>query len=147
MLSPSVPVPVPVVAVTVQVGIGRPMALWQRGDGGCSAVVMGLDELRPLSRRPTRGRHRRRLDRLADVRREVHYALCVRSRCLLIPPRFDPLTALVPRQRVEDALGLVAAAADYAEPFECKRGPGTVPHEMLQGLTGDTHLLPRARWS
>lgn len=37
------------------------------------AIFMGLDELMPLGRRPTRRRHRWRLHRLTDVREDSSY--------------------------------------------------------------------------
>jgi len=51
------------------------------------------------------------------VRREVDHALGIRSRRLLLPPRPDPLPALVPRERVADALGALVTGTDDREPF------------------------------
>ena len=74
------------------------------------------------------------------VRREVDHALGIRSRRLLLPPRPDPLPALVPRERVADALGALVTGTDDREPVERERGPSAVSHEMFEGLAIGTHF-------
>lgn len=71
---------------------------------------------------------------------DSHVASLVWRGRLLAAPSPDPLAALLPRLRVADALGVVVATADYAEPIEGRRGIGTIPHQMFDILAIDTHV-------
>jgi len=74
------------------------------------------------------------------VRREGDHALRIRSRRLLSAAGPDPLPALVPWERVADALRAVVAATDDREPFESERGPSAVSHQVLEGRAIGTHF-------
>jgi len=88
-----------------------------------------------------RRRHEGRKPTHKLVRGQGDHASRVRSRrLLLVAARPDPLPALVPRERVADALRAVVAATDDREPFEDERGPSAVSHEMLEGLAIGTHF-------
>ena len=88
----------------------------------------------------TRRRHESRKPTQKLVRGQGDHALGIWTRRLLLPPRPDPLPALVPRQRVADALRAVVAATDDREPFEGERRPSAVSHQVLEGLAIGTHF-------
>ncbi len=75
----------------------------------------------------------------------MDHALRISRRRLLLAARPDPLATVVPRERVADSLQAAVATADHTEPFECERGPRTIPHEMFQGLKIDTQWGTKER--
>jgi len=68
-------------------------------------------------------------------RRELDDAIGPRLRGLSLSAWPDPAGGLVPGHHVTDFGCAAACVADHGEPLECKRGPGTVPQEMLERLT------------
>ena len=73
-------------------------------------------------------------------RRELDDAAGPRLRGLSLSAWPDPVGGLVPGHHIADASDAAVGVADHGEPLECKRGPGTVPQEMLERLKVARHV-------
>ena len=108
----------------------------------CGRVIRGEHPVIAMPVLPRR-RHEIREPVEKLKRRELDDAAGPRLRGLSLSA--DPVGGLVSGQHIADASDAAVGVADHGEPLECKRGPGTVPQEMLERLKVARHVAVEER--